>query len=76
MKTALLSIPSVSLCGAATGFYWEIAIHSAYNMFSMFYCLVVNLVFPPRILEWEYLSDCAASWPQVTKLFSSSAQLS
>ena len=32
--------------------YWEKADHSFY--------LIVNLVFfPPRFLEWEFLSDCA-----------------
>ena len=30
--------------------YWEIAAHSAYDY-----------VFPPRFLEWEFLSDCAFS---------------
>ena len=38
--------------------YWEIAAHSAYDMFFKHKYLIVNLVFPPRILEWEFLSDC------------------
>ena len=29
--------------------YWEIAAHSAYNMFSKYQYLIVNLVFPPRL---------------------------
>ena len=28
------------------------AAHSAYDMFSWYRYLIVNLVFPPRILEW------------------------
>ena len=41
---------------------WEIADHSAYAaMFSMYKYLIVNLVFLPRVLEWEFLSDCAFS---------------
>ena len=32
--------------------YWEKAAHSAYDMFSRY-------KFPPRFLEWEFLSDCA-----------------
>ena len=39
--------------------YWEIAAHSAYDMFSKYKYLIVNLFFPPLFLEWEYLSDCA-----------------
>ena len=43
---------------------WEIAAHSAYNMFSSYKYLIVNLVyFPLRFLEWEFLSDCAFSCP-------------
>ena len=39
--------------------YWEIAAHSAYDMLSQYKHLNVNLVlFPPRFLEWEFLSDC------------------
>ena len=37
--------------------YWEIYAHSAYDTFSMYKYLIVNLVF----LEWELLSDCAFS---------------
>ena len=39
----------------------KIAAHSAYDMFSLHKYLIVNLVFPLRFLEWEYLSDCAFS---------------
>ena len=43
--------------------YWEIAAHSAYDMFSKYRYLIVNLVFffQSRFLEWEFLSDCAFS---------------
>ena len=42
--------------------YWEIAAHSAYDMFCKYKYLIVNLVFsPPRFLEWDFLSDCAFS---------------
>ena len=41
--------------------YWEIAAHSAYDMFPYYKCLIVNLFFPPRFLEWEFPSDCAIS---------------
>ena len=38
----------------------EIVAHSAYDMFSWYKYLIVNLVFsPPRFLEWESFSDCA-----------------
>ena len=37
----------------------KIAAHSAYDMFSWYKYLIVNLVFfPPGFLEWESLSDC------------------
>ena len=36
--------------------YLEIAAHSAYDMFSKYKYLIVNLVFPPWFLEWEFLS--------------------
>ena len=40
----------------------KIAAHSAYNMFSWYKYLIVNLFFsPPRFLEWESFSDCAFS---------------
>ena len=42
--------------------YWEIAAHSAYDMFSKYKYLIANLVFPPRFLEREFLSDCAFSF--------------
>ena len=41
---------------------WKIAAHSAYDVFSKYKYLIVNLVFPPRFLEWEFLSDCSFSW--------------
>ena len=38
----------------------KVAAHSAYDMFSWYKCLIVNLVyFPPRFLERDYHSDCA-----------------
>ena len=40
---------------------WKIAAHSAYDMISKYNYLIVNLVFPPRFLEWEFLSGCAFS---------------
>ena len=40
----------------------KIAAHSAYDMFSWYDYLIVNLVFfPSRFLEWESFSDCAFS---------------
>ena len=42
---------------------WEIATHSAYDMVSEYKYLIVNLFFPPRLLKWEFLSDCAFSFP-------------
>ena len=33
--------------------YSEIATHSAFDMFSKYKYLIVNLVIPPRFLEWE-----------------------
>ena len=46
-------------------FYWEIAAHTAFDMFSNYKYLIANLVFPtsvsPRYLEWEFLSECAFS---------------
>ena len=41
--------------------YWEIVAHSAYDMYSKYKYLIVNIVFPSRFLEWEFLSDCAFS---------------
>ena len=41
--------------------YWKIAAHSAHDMFSKYKYLIVNLVFPARFLEWEFLSDRAFS---------------
>ena len=39
--------------------YWEIAAHSAYNMFSLYKDLSFILVIPtPRFVEWGSLSDC------------------
>ena len=49
------------ISGNLVAAYWEIAAHLAYDMFSEYKCLIVNLVFPPRFLEWELLSDCAFS---------------
>ena len=43
--------------------YRETAAHSAYDMFSKFKYLIVNLVFyPTRFLERKFLSDCV--WPE------------
>ena len=40
--------------------YWEIAAHSAYDMFSQYKYRSVNLVLiPPRFFKWGFLSDCA-----------------
>ena len=40
--------------------YWKVAAHSAYEVFSWYKYLIVNIVFsPPRFLECESLSDCA-----------------
>ena len=39
----------------------KIAAHSAYDMFSGYKYLIVNLFFPPRFLEWESFSDRAFS---------------
>ena len=41
--------------------YLEIAVHSAYDLFPKCKYQIVNLVFPPRCLEMEFLSDCAFS---------------
>ena len=42
--------------------YWEIAAHSAIDMFSKYKYVIVNLVFfPPRFLECEVLTDYAFS---------------
>ena len=41
--------------------YWEIAAQSAYGMISKNKYLIVNLVFPLRFLEWEFLSNCTFS---------------
>ena len=49
--------------------YWEIAAHSANNMFSVYKYLIVNLVFPPRFLKWEFLSDCFFSSSLPTSSF-------
>ena len=40
---------------------WQIAAHSAYDMFSWHKYLIVNLFFPSRLLEWESFSDSAFS---------------
>ena len=41
---------------------WGIAAHSAYDMFSWYKYLIVNsFFFPPRVLEWDFLSDSAIS---------------
>ena len=40
----------------------KIAAYSAYDMFSWYKYLIVNLVFfPPRYLEWKSFSGCAFS---------------
>ena len=40
--------------GSLVAAQWKIAAHSAYDMFSMYKYLIVNLVFPPRFLECEF----------------------
>ena len=41
--------------------YWKVAAHLAYEVFSWYKYLIVNIVFsPPRFLECESLSDCAS----------------
>ena len=40
---------------------WEIAAHSANDMFSWYEYLIVNLIFPTSVLEWELLSECPVS---------------
>ena len=43
--------------------YRKIAAHSAYCMFSWYeyMYLIVTLVFPTSVLEWEFVSDSAFS---------------
>ena len=42
--------------------FWEIAAHSAYEMFSWYRYLIVSLVFSHLgFLEWESFADCAFS---------------
>ena len=38
--------------------YWDIAAHSAYDMFFKYKYLIFNLVFPTSVM-CEFLSDCA-----------------
>ena len=50
--------------------FWKIAAHSAYDMF--FLLEVPNCqfsVFPPRFLEWEFLSDITVSISLPTCIF-------
>ena len=49
--------------------YWEIAAQSAYDMISKYKYLIINLVFPLRFLEWEFLSNCTFSWSLPTCTF-------
>ena len=37
--------------------YWKIAAHTANDMFSKYKYLIVNLVLPPKFLDWQFLSD-------------------
>ena len=37
--------------------YWVIASHLAYDIFSNYKYVIVKYVFPPRFLEWKFLSD-------------------
>ena len=39
----------------------KIAAYAAYDMFSLYKYLVVSLVFPISVFEWESFSDCAYS---------------
>ena len=41
--------------------YWDIAAHSAYDMFSLYKYLIVNLFFLPWFLEWDFF--LIASFP-------------
>ena len=41
--------------------YWEIAAHSAYDIFSKYKYLIVNLVFPTSVFGVGFLFDCAFS---------------
>ena len=34
--------------------FWKIAAHLAYNMFSQYQYLIVDLFFPPRRVEWDF----------------------
>ena len=47
--------------GKSVAAYWEIAAHSAYDMFYKYKYLIVNLFFPLRFFEGEFHSDCAFS---------------
>ena len=56
--------------------YWGLAVQSAYcllvpyDMFSECKYLIINLVFPTRSLESEFLSDCVFSGSLPTCTFS------
>ena len=59
MYVFIFFVKSRSLSGHLLG---KIAAHLAYDMFSWYKYLIVNLVFfPSRFLEWESFSDCAFS---------------
>ena len=45
--------------------YWEIAVHSAYDLFLYYKYLIVNSA-PPWFFELEFLSDCGISLPLST----------
>ena len=47
--------------GNSVAAYWEIAAHLAYDMFSKYKYLIINLFFPLRFLEWKLLCDSAFS---------------
>ena len=49
--------------------YWENSCSFGLRYVSLYKCLIVNLVFPPRFLEWESFSDCAFSWSLPTCTF-------
>ena len=48
--------------------YREMVAHSAYDMFSVYKCLIVILGFPPRALGLDLDSDCTSSLSLLTYL--------
>ena len=52
--------------GNSVAAYWEIAAHSAYDLFSFYKYQNVNLVYPKSFLECDVLSNCAIYWTLLT----------